>query len=134
MRLLRFRRRGAGAKQRAIERAWRRIAPLALYPRPLATTRVRILTVPWLFRLPWFRRFDGYTIWSTILLRGRLDEAGEDLVAHELVHVWQGQHEWVRMWLSYLRPSTFFGERSGYWENPYEREARSAVARTRPVP
>ncbi len=114
-----------------IERAWRRIEPLALYPEPLDTNRVRILTVSWLFRLPWFRRFDGYTVWSTILVRSRAHAADEELIAHELVHVWQGQHEWVRLWLSYLRPSTFWGDRSGYWENRYEREARTAVESTR---
>ena len=122
------------AEREAVERAWRRIAPLALYPRPLALRRVRILTVPRLFRLPWFRRFDGYAVWSTILLRGPLEPVDGELIAHELVHVWQGQHEWVRLWLSYLRPTTFRGDRSGYWENRYEREARAAVAATRPPP
>ena len=119
------------AEQQAIERAWRRIAPLALYPRPLDTSRVRILTAPRLFRIPWFRRFDGYTIWSTILLRNHLHQADDELITHELVHVWQGQHEWPRLWLSYVKPSTFWGDRSGYWENRYEREARSAVASTK---
>jgi hypothetical protein len=115
----------------AIERARRRLQPLALYPRPINTRRARILTAPWLFHLPWFRRFDGYTIWSTILLRQPLEQVDDDLIAHELVHVWQGQHEWVRLWLSYVRPSTFSGDHSGYWENPYELEARSAVAQTK---
>jgi hypothetical protein len=118
------------AEQAAIERAWRRIEPLALYSRPLDLRRVRILTTPWLFRLPWFRRFDGYTIWSTILLRERLEHVDDALVTHEMVHVWQGQHEWLRLWASYVRPSTFWGNRSGYWQNRYELEARSAVART----
>ena len=114
-----------------MERAWRRIEPLRLYPRPVDLSRVRVVIAPWLFCVPWFRRFDGYTIWSTILLRDRTHAADEDLIAHELVHVWQGQHEWVRLWASYTRPSTFWGDRSGYWENRYEREARDAVKRTR---
>ncbi len=118
------------AEQAAIRRAWERIEPLALYSRPLDLPRVRILSAPWLFRLPWFRRFDGYTIWSTIFLRDRLEPVDEDLIAHELVHVWQGQHEWPRLWLSYVRPRAFWGDRSGYWENRYELQARSAVART----
>ncbi len=122
--------RPSAAEREAIERARRRLEPLALYPRPIQTRRVRILTTPWLFHLPWFRRFDGYTIWSTILLRRPLEQVDDDLIAHELVHVWQGQHEWVRLWLSYVRPSTFWGDHSGYWENPYELEARSAVAQT----
>ncbi len=124
--------RGTAAERAALRRAWQRIEPLALYPRPLDLARVRILSAPWLFRLPWFRRFDGYTVWSTILLRARLEPVDDELIAHELVHVWQGQHEWVSLWISYLRPSTFWGDRSGYWENRYEREARSAVARTMP--
>ena len=118
------------AETAAIERAWSRIEPLKLYQHPIDLRRVRIVTIPWLFRLPWFRRFDGYTIWSSILLRDRLAHVGDDLITHELVHVWQGQHAWVRLWISYVRPSTFWGDRSGYWENPYELEARSAVAQT----
>jgi len=31
-----------------------------VYPRPVDLRRVRVLVLPWLFRLPWFRRFDGY--------------------------------------------------------------------------
>lgn len=119
------------AERAAIERAWRRIEPLALYPRPIDLTRVRILSTPWLFRLPWFRRFDGYAIWSTILLRRRLQQVNDDLITHELVHVWQGQHEWLRLWISYVRPSTFRGDRAGYWENRYELQARSAVAQSK---
>jgi hypothetical protein len=119
-----------GAEQRAIDGAWRRLEPLTLYPRPIDCRRVRILTTPWLFWLPWFRRFDGYTIWSTILLRLPLAQVDDDLIAHEMVHVWQGQHEWIRLWISYAKPSTFWGDHSGYWENRYEREARIAIAQT----
>ncbi len=122
---------GRGAMERdAIDRAWRRLQPLALYPKPINTRRVRLLWTPWLFRVPWFRRFDGYTIWSTILLRRPLEQVDDDLIAHELVHVWQGQHDWVRLWFSYVKPSTFLGDHSGYWENPYELEARTAVTQT----
>jgi hypothetical protein len=85
--------------------------------------RVRVLVLPWLFRLPWFRRFHGYTMWPLILLRRPLGETSDDLVCHELCHVWQMQHHPVRMPLSYLR--------TGYHANPYEREARAAVAATR---
>ena len=107
------------AEQAAAERAWRHIQPRALYPRPVDLERVRIITAPLVFRLPWFRRFYGYTIWSTILLRVPLGQVSPELIAHELVHVWQQQHGWVRMWLSYLR---------GYQDNPYEVEAREAAA------
>jgi hypothetical protein len=105
------------AERAAVERAWSRIRPLRLYPRAVDTSRVRVLSAPWLFRLPWFRRFDGYTIWSLILLRGEVGGADEGLIAHELVHVWQQDHGWLRMWLSYL---------GGYEDNRYEVEAREA--------
>jgi hypothetical protein len=82
---------------------------------------VRVLVWPWLFRLPWFRRFDGYAAWNAVLLRRPVAEAGDDLVTHELCHVWQMQHRPIRMPLSYLQ---------GYAGNRYEAEARSAVERT----
>jgi hypothetical protein len=82
---------------------------------------VRIVVSSWLFRLPWLRRFDGYALHGTILLRGC--EASEDLVVHELCHVWQMQHRPLAMPFTYLL--------AGYWNNPYERQARAAVELTR---
>ena len=76
--------------------------------------------MPWLFRLPWFRRFQGYSAQWTILLRSRALLADVELVAHVLCHVWQKQHHPVRMPLSYLLV--------GYDRNPYEEEARRAAA------
>ena len=83
--------------------------------------RVRVLTTPGLFRLPWFRRFDGYALHGTILLRDA--EPSEDLVVHELCHVWQMQHRPFHMPLSYA------WER--YSRNRYEAEARRAADETR---
>jgi hypothetical protein len=80
---------------------------------------VRILVLPRLFRLPWFRRFDGYAAHGTILLRSEAFLADDDLVTHELCHVWQMQHHPVRMPLSYVL--------RGYKRNPYEREADLAT-------
>jgi hypothetical protein len=121
-------RRGRGAAERAaIERAAARLRPLALYPEPLDTRRVRILHVPWLFRLPWFRRFRGYNMGHLILLKRPLREVSDDLVTHELCHVWQDQDHRLRMWCSYLI--------RGYAGNPHEREARRAAATpARPAP
>jgi hypothetical protein len=117
-------RRGRGrAELDALARAAARLERLSLYPRPLDTARVRILHVPWLFRLPWFRRFAGYNMGPLILLKVPLAEASEDLVTHELCHVWQDQDHRARMWLSYLR--------RGYARNPHELEARRAVSETR---
>ena len=107
----------------ALARAKARIDTLGWYPRPVDLRRVRLVSAPWLFRLPWFRRFDGYTMWDLILVRGPADEASDDLVCHELCHVWQMQHHPLRMPLSYLA--------RGYAHNPYEVQARRAVARTR---
>ena len=45
----------------------------------------------------------------------------DELVCHELCHVWQMQHHPVRMPLSYLR--------FGYAQNPYEGQARDAAVR-----
>ena len=84
--------------------------------------RVRLWTAPLLFRLPWLRRFEGYAAWNTILLRASPERSGDDLIVHELCHVWQMQHRPLAMPLSYLR--------TGYAANPYEAEARRAVEAT----
>jgi hypothetical protein len=107
----------------ALDRAKARLDTLALYPEPVRIDHVRVFVVPALFRLPWFRRFDGYAAWNAIFLRRGPAEVGDDLVCHELCHVWQMQHRPLAMPLSYLR--------TGYDRNPYEAEASAAVARTR---
>ena len=106
------------ARRAALAGAKARLDRLDLYPRPVSLHGVRIWIAPWLFRLPWFRRFDGYSAHWTILLRSRALLADGDLVTHELCHVWQLQHHPLRMPLSYLL--------AGYADNPYEREARDA--------
>jgi len=109
------------SKRDALARAKERLDRLDLYPRPVSPRGVRIWVVPALFRLPWFRRFDGYAAHWTILLRSHALLADTNLVTHELCHVWQMQHHPLRMPLSYLL--------QGYADNPYEREARDAAAR-----
>jgi hypothetical protein len=111
-------------KRAALARAKARLDRLDLYPRPVSIRSVHIWIVPWLFRLPWFRRFDGYAAHWTILLRSAAFLEDGDLVTHELCHVWQMQHHPVRMPLSYLR--------TGYAENRYEKEAGHATAATSP--
>jgi hypothetical protein len=107
-----------------VVRAKARLDRLDWYPRPVRIRRVRLFRAPWFFRLPWLRRFDGYALHGTILVRER--DPPEDLVVHELCHVWQMQHRPIAMPLSYLR--------SGYRNNAYEREARAAVELTRGEP
>ena len=99
-----------------------RLDTLDLYPAPVRMRRVRLVSAPWLFRLPWLRRFNGYTMWDLILVRGPVEEASDDLVTHELCHVWQMQHRPLAMPLSYLY--------RGYRNNPNEVEARLAAAST----
>ena len=110
------------AARAALAGAKARLDRLELYRRPVSLRGVRIVVAPRLFRLPWFRRFDGYAAWRTIVLRRPVEAAGDDLVTHELCHVWQMQHRPVSMPLSYL---------GGYDGNRFEAEARRAVELTR---
>jgi hypothetical protein len=111
------------ARDQLLARAKARLDRLSLYPRPVRVDRVRVIVSPRLFRLPWLRRFDGYAAWGTILLREPPEPGHDDLVCHELCHVWQMQHRPLAMPLSYLR--------TGYARSPYEAEARLAVEETR---
>jgi hypothetical protein len=104
----------------ALRRGKAHLDPQRLYRRPIDLHRVRLVTAPWLFALPWFRRFDGYTMWDLILLRRPLEQVSQALVTHELCHVWQMQHHPLRMPLSYVV--------RGYDRNPYELEARRAAS------
>ena len=107
-----------------LERAKARLDTLDLYSEPVRIGGVRILVFPLFFRIPPFRRYTGYALWRTILLRDPPgDGASEDLLTHELCHVWQGQHRrWHMIWIYLV---------TRYRRNPYEREARWAVSQTR---
>ena len=106
----------------ALERAKARLDRLDYYPEPVRIERVRTVVAPWFFRLPGFRRYAGYALWRTILLKR--PDASDDLLTHELCHVWQGQHRPVHVTFKHLT--------TRYRRNPYELEARRAVAETRP--
>jgi hypothetical protein len=106
--------------QDALARARARLEPLALYPRPIRPD-VRVVVLPLFFRLPKLRRYTGYALVRTILLVHA--DASDDLVTHELVHIWQFQHRPLHMLWTYVT--------TRYENNPYEREARWAVAVTR---
>jgi hypothetical protein len=107
-----------------LARAKARLDTLRLYPTPVRTERVRIVVLPLFFRLPRLRRYTGYSLWRTILLK-RPPGAGasDDLVTHELCHIWQGQQRRWHMLFTYLT--------TRYARNPYEVEARRAVQETR---
>jgi len=98
-----------------------RLDLLDWYPAPVRIERVSLCVTPRFFALPWLRRFDGYALHRAILVREA--DPPDDLVVHELCHVWQMQHHPLRMPLSYLL--------RGYRRNPFERQAREAVTRTR---
>ena len=107
-----------------LARAKARLDRLAIYFEPVRIHRVRIWFTPWFFRLPGLRRYKGYALRRTILLRS--EDASDDLLTHELCHIWQMQQRPVAAMLAWLRYR--------YRENPFEREARSAVERTRSAP
>jgi hypothetical protein len=107
-------------ERHALERAKATLDTLDFYPRKVRIDHVRILHVPWLFRLPWFRRFHGYEMGPLILLKHPLGHCSPSLIAHELCHVWQDQDHRLRMWWSYVR--------GGYANNRHEVEARRAGA------
>ena len=100
----------------AFERAWRRLEPLRLYAKPPAGAR--LLVCPLFFRLPPFRRFDGYALRRTALFREATPS--HELVTHELVHLWQARNRPLRVFVTWLLWP--------YERNPYEQEARRAVA------
>ena len=104
-----------------LERAKARLDRLDLYRRPVSLRGVRALVAPELFRVPGFRRYHGYAFWRTILVKSA--EASDDLLTHELCHVWQAQRRpLAQLWAWFRYP---------YRQNPFEREARSAVEATR---
>jgi hypothetical protein len=108
----------------ALERARARLDRLDLYPDPVRIDRVRIWTMPVFFRIPRLRRYNGYALWRTILLRRPPGQgASDDLVTHELCHIWQTQNRPLHVLFK------FFTTR--YRNNPYETEARYAVQATR---
>ena len=107
--------------QTALERARERLNRLDFYPRPVQIDRVRVVVAPWFFRVPGFRRYDGYALWRTILVRR--PDASDNLIAHELCHIWQMQNRPLRVLWAWLTHR--------YRNNPYEREARRAVDLTR---
>ena len=109
-------------ERRLLAAAKARLDRLDFYPRPVDVRRVRVLHTPRFFRVPGLRRFRGYEIGPLILLAMPLEQASEDLVTHELCHVWQDQHRRARMWLSYLW--------QGYRANEPEVEARAAARLT----
>ena len=66
--------RRSAEERAALERAKATLDQLDFYPKPVNIDHVRILHVPWLFTLPWFRRFHGYEMGPLILLKRPLAE------------------------------------------------------------
>jgi hypothetical protein len=108
----------------ALGRAKARLDRLDYYPTPVRIERVRVVVAPWFFRIPGFRRYTGYALWRTILLRR--PDVSDDLVTHELCHIWQAQQRPFHQSFKHLT--------TRYRSNPYEQEARRAVRETAPPP
>ena len=106
----------------ALAQAKARLDTLDWYPEPVRIDRVRVFVAPWFFRIPGFRRYHGYAFWRTIVFKHQ--DASDDLITHELCHVWQGQQRPLHM--SWKHVTT------RYRSNPYEAEARRAVSETQP--
>jgi hypothetical protein len=104
-----------------LEGAKARLDGLDLYDVPVSLSRVRVFVEPRLFRVPGFRRYRGYAFWRTIVVRD--ENASSDLLTHELCHVWQAQRRPLAQFWAWARYS--------YRANPFERDARAAVAATR---
>ena len=109
------------AQRQALVRAKARLDKLSLYPSPVRADRVQIRVAPWFFRLPRLRRYQGYALVRTILVTR--PDVSDDLITHELCHVWQMQHRPLHVVVTYLT--------TRYRRNPYEAEARRAVELTR---
>jgi hypothetical protein len=107
-----------------LERAKERLDGLSLYRTPVSLRRVRVYVSPFFFRLPGLRRYRGYALWRTIVVRDA--QISDDLVTHELCHVWQAQRRPLAQLWAWLRYP--------YRQNPFEREARAAVESTRVPP
>jgi hypothetical protein len=109
-----------GRDDERLLRAKARLDRLGWWPRPVRIDHVHVFVTPWFFRLPWFRRFDGHAFHFGMLLRSV--SVSDDLITHELCHIWQGQHRALHM--SWKLVTT------RYRSNPYEIQARRAVVET----
>ena len=101
-------------------RAKQRLDRLDWWPRPVSVEGSASSSSPRGSSAPPWRRYDRFATHRLIFLR-RAD-VSDDLVTHELCHVWQMQHRPLAMPLRYLR--------TGYVRSPYERQARAAARRT----
>jgi hypothetical protein len=104
-----------------LSRAKARLDALDFYPEPVRTEGVRVRVSPWFFRLL-YPQFHGIALLPSLILM-RYPDYSDDLLTHELCHVWQMQQDgMLRTTWQYLRCE--------YLENPYEQEARRAVEKT----
>ena len=62
--------------------------------------------------------YRGLTLWPFIFVN---DKTNKGLIEHEKVHIEQQQRGWlIGFYVKYL----YYNIRHGYWDNPYEVEAR----------
>ena len=78
----------------------------------------------WLFRLPGM--MGAIVLYPYILFRQGHGSVMPRLYRHELEHFYQVQRDgWLRFYIRWL----WLTARHGYWDNPYEVEAREAEER-----
>ena len=70
----------------SLARAKERLDRLEYYPEPVRVERVRVVVAPWFFRIPGFRRYAGYALWRTILLK-----------RPDALATWHPPQRWVRI-------------------------------------
>ena len=101
-----------------LARAKERLDALDYYPEPVRIQSVRVVVASLFFRLL-YPRFAGLALTRRLILMRRADYS-DDLLTHELCHLWQVQQDGLlKTCRAYLM--------NKYEENPYEVEARMAV-------
>ena len=110
------------SRREALELAKARLDTLDYYPEPVRLRGVRVRVSPLIFKLFANPKFSGMATRTTIWLKAESLIEDENLITHELCHVWQSQQRYFHMHLTYLRVP--------YDENPYEAQAREAVRAT----
>ena len=109
------------AMRERLEDAAAHLNRLDLYPHPINISRVAVYHAPWFFTMRHNRGFIGVAMRNRLLFHQHPLTVPDHVLRHELCHIWQMQHRPLRM------PMSFLNRKRGYWDNPYEVEARRAM-------
>lgn len=94
--------------------------------------KLRIRFNSWLLRkAPFLGRPRGMVVFPWVLFRDRPEDVLDSTIRHEMFHVHQILRDgWWKFHINYLG----FQLRYGYWNNPYEIEARKFAEGNTPLP